>query len=200
MTAVSLMVIGIAYLIGAISSAILVCRALRLPDPRRTGSGNPGATNVYRLGGRIPALFVLLFDVLKGTLPVYSAYFLGVTPVALGMIAIAACLGHMYPLYFNFKGGKGVATALGAILPLGPQIAGILIACWAVTVFIFGYSSLGALISLIIAPVITWFFKPVYTAPVAMLSILIIVRHKDNIRRLFTGKESKVWDKGKTNE
>ena len=130
----------------------------------------------------------------------YSAYFMGIPPVALGLIAIAACLGHIYPLYFQFNGGKGVATAFGAMLPIGPSLAGLLIASWAVVVFIWGYSSLGALVSVMLAPVFTWFIKPQYTLPVAMLSILIIFRHRDNIKHLWAGEESKVWDKGKANE
>lgn len=200
MIALSLLMVCVAYLVGSVSSAVLISRLFRLPDPRKNGSGNPGATNVLRIGGRFPAVLVLLSDILKGTIPVYSAYFMGIPPVALGLIAIAACLGHIYPLYFQFKGGKGVATAFGAMLPIGPSLAGLLIASWAVVVFIWGYSSLGALVSVMLAPVFTWFIKPQYTLPVAMLSILIIFRHRDNIKRLWAGEESKVWDKGKANE
>ena len=200
MIALSLLMVCVAYLVGSVSSAVLISRLFRLPDPRKNGSGNPGATNVLRIGGRFPAVLVLLSDILKGTIPVYSAYFMGIPPVALGLIAIAACLGHIYPLYFQFNGGKGVATAFGAMLPIGPSLAGLLIASWAVVVFIWGYSSLGALVSVMLAPVFTWFIKPQYTLPVAMLSILIIFRHRDNIKRLWAGEESKVWDKGKPNE
>ncbi len=200
MIALSLLMISVAYLVGSVSSAVLICRLFRLPDPRQHGSGNPGATNVLRVGGRFPALLVLIADVLKGTVPVYSAFFMGIPPVALGLIAIASCLGHIYPLYFQFKGGKGVATAFGAMLPIGPSLAGLLIASWAVVVFIWGYSSLGAIVSVLLAPIFTWFIKPQYTLPVAMLSILIIFRHRDNIKRLLKGEESKVWDKGKANE
>ncbi len=200
MIALSLLMICVAYLVGSVSSAVLISRLFRLPDPRKNGSGNPGATNVLRIGGRFPAVLVLLSDILKGTIPVYSAYFMGIPPVALGLIAIAACLGHIYPLYFQFNGGKGVANAFGAMLPIGPSLAGLLIASWAVVVFIWGYSSLGALVSVMLAPVFTWFIKPQYTLPVAMLSILIIFRHRDNIKRLWAGEESKVWDKGKANE
>ena len=200
MIALSLLMVCVAYLVGSVSSAVLISRLFRLPDPRKNGSGNPGATNVLRIGGRFPAVLVLLSDILKGTIPVYSAYFMWIPPVALGLIAIAACLGHIYPLYFQFNGGKGVATAFGAMLPIGPSLAGLLIASWAVVVFIWGYSSLGALVSVMLAPVFTWFIKPQYTLPVAMLSILIIFRHRDNIKRLWAGEESKVWDKGKANE
>ena len=107
-----------AYLVGSISSAILLCKLLSLPDPRSAGSNNPGATNVLRISNKFVAASVLIFDILKGTLPVWAGYFLGIEPVYLGVIALAACLGHMYPIFFNFEGGKAVATAFGVLLPL----------------------------------------------------------------------------------
>lgn len=110
MSAIAPGMILFAYLCGSISSAILVCRIAGLPDPRESGSGNPGATNVLRIGGKGAAVAVLIFDILKGMLPVWGAYALGVTPFWLGLIAIAACLGHIWPVFFGFKGGKGVAT------------------------------------------------------------------------------------------
>ena len=155
---------------------------------------------MYRLGGRVPALLVLVMDILKGTIPVYGSYFLDIEPVLLGLIAIAACLGHIFPLYFGFKGGKAVATAFGAMLPIGLDLAGLLIVSWVLVVFITGYSSLGALVAVSLAPLFTWLVKPLYTIPVAMLSLLIIIRHKDNILRLLSGAESKVWDKGSIKE
>ncbi|WP_339771112.1 glycerol-3-phosphate 1-O-acyltransferase PlsY [uncultured Paraglaciecola sp.] len=200
MTSLSILIFCSAYLLGSISSAVLICRLFRLPDPRNTGSNNPGATNVLRIGGRLPAALVLIFDVLKGTLPVYLGYFLGLSPIVLGLVGLAACLGHIYPLYFNFKGGKGVATAIGAMLPLGWELSSILLGCWLVMIFISGYSSLAAIISVSLAPIVTWFIKPDYTVPVTMLCLLIIVRHKQNIIRLLNGQESKVWDKGRTKE
>ena len=200
MTALTILMLASAYLLGSISSAVLICRIFGLADPREQGSGNPGATNVYRLGGRFPALLVLIFDILKGTVPVYGSYFLGIEAFYLGLIGLAACLGHIFPLYFGFQGGKAVATAFGAMLPIGLGLAGLLIVCWVVMVFVTGYSSLGAIFAVALAPLFTWLIKPAYTLPVAMLSVLIIVRHKDNIVRLLKGEEGKVWDKGKTNE
>ena len=197
MIALVILMICIAYLIGSVSSAVMVCRIYSLPDPRTAGSKNPGATNVFRLGGRVPALLVLLSDILKGTVPVYSSYWLGIEPIALGLIGIAACLGHIFPLYFGFKGGKAVATAFGVLLPLGLELAGLLIVTWLVVVFIFGYASLAAIVAVTVAPLFTWFIKPEYTIPVMMLSMLIIIRHKDNITRLVHKEESKVWDKVK---
>ena len=111
-----------AYLLGSVSSAVLVSKLFRLPDPRLHGSGNPGATNVLRLGGKLPAILVLLFDILKGTIPVWGSYFLKIEPLFLGLIAICACVGHIFPLFFGFKGGKAVATAFGAMMPIGLEI------------------------------------------------------------------------------
>lgn len=190
----------LAYLSGSISSAILVSRIFRLPDPRTHGSGNPGATNVLRLGGAFPASLVLVFDVLKGTIPVWGSYFLGVEAFYLGMIAVCACLGHIFPIFFGFKGGKAVATAFGSMMPIGLDLAGLLISTWMMLIGATGYSSLAAIVTVSLAPIFTWFIKPLYTIPVSMLSLLIIVRHKDNIIRLWQGKETKVWHKNRKNK
>ncbi|MFB1014961.1 MAG: glycerol-3-phosphate acyltransferase PlsY [Alteromonadaceae bacterium] len=182
----------LAYLVGSISSAILICKLLGLADPRTTGSKNPGATNVLRLSNKFTAVTVLLFDVLKGGLPVWGAYFLGIEPWALGLIGVAACLGHMYPIFFDFKGGKAVATALGVLFPLGFGLAGLLIITWLIVAKLTRYSSLAAIITVSIAPFYTWLLKPLYVYPVIMISVLIIFRHKDNIARLLKGEESKI--------
>ncbi|MFT4995241.1 MAG: glycerol-3-phosphate acyltransferase PlsY [Paraglaciecola sp.] len=200
MTALTILMLATAYLLGSISSAIVVCRLFHLGDPRLAGSGNPGATNVLRIGGKLPATLVLIVDILKGTLPVWTCYFLGFEPIILGMVGIAACLGHICPLFFGFRGGKGVATAFGAMLPIGLELSLALIGCWLVVGVLSGYSSLAAIISVSLSPLLTWFIKPAYTLPVAMLALLIIVRHKDNIFRLIKGEEGKIWDKGKTRE
>ena len=156
MSAIAPGMILLAYLCGSISSAILVCRIARLPDPRENGSGNPGATNVLRIGGKGAAVAVLIFDVLKGMLPVWGAYALGVTPFWLGLIAIAACVGHIWPVFFGFKGGKGVATAFGAIAPIGWDLTGVMAGTWLLTILLSGYSSLGAIVSALIAPFYVW--------------------------------------------
>lgn len=187
----------LAYLCGSVSSAVIVCKLFRLPDPRLHGSGNPGATNVLRLGGSFPAVLVLVFDILKGTIPVWGSYFLKIEAFYLGMIAICACLGHIYPLFFGFKGGKAVATAFGTMLPIGLDLAGLLIATWIILVGATGYSSFAAIVTVSLAPIFTWFIKPLYTIPVLMLSILIVFRHRQNLLRLWQGTESKVWDKTK---
>ncbi|OLQ91333.1 glycerol-3-phosphate acyltransferase [Vibrio ponticus] len=195
MTPLALAMIFSAYLLGSISSAVLICRVLRLPDPRKVGSNNPGATNVLRIGGRKAALAVLLCDMLKGTIPVWGGYFLNIEPIMLGLVAIAACLGHMYPLFFHFKGGKGVATALGAIAPIGLDLTAMVIATWLAVALTFRYSSLAALVTVLLAPMYTWMIKPQYTLPVAMLCCLIVFKHHQNIRRLYDGNEPKLGEK-----
>jgi glycerol-3-phosphate acyltransferase PlsY len=187
----------VAYLCGSVSSAVIICQLFRLPDPRLHGSGNPGATNVLRLGGTLPAVLVLVVDVLKGTIPVWASYFLKIEPFYLGMIAVFACLGHIYPVFFGFKGGKAVATAFGTMLPIGLDLAGLLVSTWMILVGATGYSSLAAIVTVCLAPVFTWFIKPLYTIPVLMISILIVLRHRHNMLRLWQGSESKVWDKHK---
>ena len=189
-----------AYLCGSISSAILVCKLAGLPDPRTHGSGNPGATNVLRLGGKAAAVTVLVFDVLKGMVPVWLAYLMHVTPLYLGLTAIAACLGHIYPVFFHFRGGKGVATAFGAIAPIGWDLTGLVTGTWLLTVLLSGYSSLGAIVSALIAPFYVWWFKPQFTFPVSMLSCLILLRHHDNIQRLWRGQEGKIWKRKKKSQ
>lgn len=193
MTPLAIIMMMLAYLGGSVSSAVLVCRLYRLPDPREHGSHNPGATNVLRLGGRLAAVWVLLGDMLKGTLPVYLSWYLGIGPFWLGLIAIAACLGHMYPLFFQFRGGKGVATALGAMMPIGLGMGAMMLGTWLLVLLTTGYASLAALVAALLAPLYTYWLKPDYTLPVAMLCGLVIYRHHENIRRLLDGQEPRIW-------
>lgn len=189
-SALGLLMILVAYLFGSISSAILICRLFGLDDPRLRGSGNPGTTNVYRLGGALPAGLTLMFDVLKGMIPVWAAYFLGLPPMILGLVAVAACLGHIYPLYFHFQGGKAVATALGAMFPVAFEMALMLIFTWIIVFWVSRVSSLAALVTVSLAPLYAFLVKPQYTVPAIMLSALIIWRHRANIIRLWQGNES----------
>lgn len=182
----------VAYLVGSISSAILLCRVCNLPDPRSHGSNNPGATNVLRISNKYLAICVLIFDVLKGTLPVWGAYFLGLEPLYLGIVAVAACLGHMYPIFFQFQGGKAVATAFGVLLPIGLDLGALLIITWLMVAISTRFSSLAAIVTVALAPLYTWLLKPIYVYPVLMLSGLIIFRHRENIIRLLKGTESKI--------
>ena len=186
-----LMIFG-TYLLGSVSSAIIFCRLAGLPDPRENGSKNPGATNVLRIGGRLSALGVLLFDVLKGMLPVAIAFRLGLEPSEIGFIALAACLGHVFPIFFHFRGGKGVATALGALIPFGMEISELALATWLITFLISRYSSLSAVITALILPNFVWWYKPEFTFPVALVCCLLVYRHHDNIQRLWRGQEDKM--------
>ena len=186
-----LMIFG-TYLLGSISSAIIFCRLAGLPDPRENGSKNPGATNVLRIGGRISALGVLLFDVLKGMLPVALALRFGLEPSEIGFIALAACLGHVFPIFFRFRGGKGVATALGTLIPFGMEISGLSLATWLITFLVFRYSSLSAVITALIFPAFVWWYKPEFTFPVALVCCLLVYRHHDNIQRLWRGQEDRI--------
>lgn len=189
---ITVAMILVAYLIGSISSAVLICRLTGLPDPRSTGSKNPGATNVLRISNKTTAVTVLLLDVLKGTVPVWGAYFLGVEPIWLGVIAVFACLGHMYPVFFGFDGGKAVATAFGVLLPIGLDLGLLLLLTWFLVAKSTRYSSLAAIVTVSLAPLYVWLLKPLYVYSVLMLSALIIFRHKDNIIRLLKGEEPKI--------
>ena len=195
MLLLTLAMIIVAYLMGSISSAILICKLLGLPDPRTTGSKNPGATNVLRISNKLTAATVLFLDILKGTVPVWGAYFLHIEPLYLGVIGVAACLGHMYPLFFNFQGGKAVATALGTLLPIGLGLGALLIITWVAVAKLTKYSSLAAIVTVSMAPLYVFLLKPLYVYPTLMLSALILFRHKENIIRLLNGTENKISTK-----
>lgn len=184
-------VIG-AYLLGSISSAILVCKVLRLPDPRLEGSKNPGATNVLRLGGKLPAALVLIGDIAKGWLPVILIKQLTVNPWIISAVLLAAIMGHIYPIFFQFKGGKGVATAVGGLLGLSLTLGGIFIFTWLGVFVLTRYSSLSALIAMSAMPFFAWgFLDKRYVVVLAIIAIMTIWRHRSNIQRLFSGTEGK---------
>ena len=190
----SLLLIISAYLLGSVSAAIIISRMMGLPDPRTLGSGNPGATNVLRTGSKKAAALTLLGDTLKGVIPVLVAKLLGADAVTLALVAAAAFLGHLFPVFFGFKGGKGVATALGVFLglsfPLGLMLAGT----WLLTAYISKISSLSALVAAGLAPVYTYLVldDAVYVYMSVLLSVLLIIRHKSNIQSLLSGKEDKI--------
>ncbi len=189
--------IAAAYLIGSISSAIIVCRLMGLPDPRSEGSNNPGATNVLRIGGKKAAAITLLGDMLKGVLPVAAGHLLDVSTLTFALAAMAAFLGHLYPVFFGFKGGKGVATALGTQFGLhwgiGLAVAGI----WLFMAKVVKISSLSALVSMALAPVIIYWIWPADELIVMqiIMSIILFWRHKSNIQRLISGEESLIGKK-----
>lgn len=183
----------IAYLFGSLNSAIVLCKMAGLPDPRSQGSGNPGATNVLRFGGKKLAATVLFFDVLKGVLPVVFAHLLGLDMVWVAGTALAAFVGHLFPLFFQFRGGKGVATALGGFLALSPTLAGAGLLTWLLVFAISRISSLSALTAAALAPVYSlWLIDSVGARWIILVeALMLIARHRGNIRRLITGEEGK---------
>ncbi len=193
----SLILVAAAYLIGSVSSAIIVCRILRLPDPRTQGSGNPGATNVLRIGGKKAAAVTLVGDSLKGLVPLLVAHLFDESPATLAATGLAAFLGHLYPVFFGFRGGKGVATALGVQFglywPIGLSVAGV----WLFMAKAVKISSLSALVSMALAPFIVWVFwpEPTLVSMQAVISILLFWRHRSNIRNLLSGSEDKITDR-----
>jgi len=183
-----------AYLIGSLSAAVITSRVLGLEDPRTYGSKNPGATNVLRESGKKAAVITLLGDCIKGVVPVVAARYAGVETAMLAWVALAAFLGHCFPVFFGFKGGKGVATALGVYLALAWQIALILLSIWLVMAVVFRISSLSALVAATAAPALFyWMGKPQdwFIASIIM-SLLLIWRHKSNIQNLLSGKEERI--------
>ncbi len=183
--------VPLAYLIGSISSAIIICRLMGLPDPREQGSGNPGATNVMRFGGKKAAAITLLGDLLKGLLPVYLANFLGMSFELLAVIGLAAFMGHLYPVFFRFKGGKGVATSIGVLLGFSWLLGFAFIGTWLLIYKVGKISSLSALCASILSPVYAWFMvgdiNIVGAATIMM--VFLLWRHKSNIQRLLNGEE-----------
>jgi glycerol-3-phosphate acyltransferase PlsY len=186
----------IAYLFGSLSSAVLVCRFMGITDPRTQGSQNPGATNVLRLGGKKAALLTLAGDMLKGVLPVLAAKYYGFSPFELSLVALAAFIGHLFPIFFRFRGGKGVATLLGVSFALTWPLGLALVLTWLGAAFSFRYSSLAALIMTLCAPFYTWYLLGPNAAYVmAVMGFLLMMRHRQNIVKLTKGTESKIGKK-----
>ena len=191
----------IAYLIGSLSPALSICRWAGLPDPRTAGSKNPGTTNVLRLGGKKLAFITLICDILKGLIPVGIVMFFTANPIMIGTVILAVFLGHLYPVFYHFKGGKGVATAIGAILMVCWPAGLLTIATWILVALIFRISSLAALTAAVLAPVYVGYFKIeekglenglIFAGFVAAMSAFIIWRHQANIKRLVQGIEPKI--------
>jgi glycerol-3-phosphate acyltransferase PlsY len=194
MGAVEYLAVVLAYLLGSVPMAIVVARLLRLPDPRTTGSGNPGATNVLRYGGKAAAALTLAGDIAKGLLAVAIAHVLTSDPWALAASGLAVFLGHLYPIFFRFRGGKGVATALGVWLTLVPAVGVLLLASWIIVAALFRYSSLAALIAAVATPIYVWWLSPLipYLMLSVVMSALLIWRHRANIRGLVRGTEGRL--------
>ena len=193
MTIDILLVVG-GYLFGSISTAIIVCRLMGLPDPRTEGSRNPGATNVARLGGKKAAALTLAGDMLKGLIPVLIAHSLQADPTILAATALAAFLGHLYPVFFGFQGGKGVATALGVIYGLYWPVGLLTTGIWLAMAIVFRYSSLAALTAILLTPLGFMWLLPERPIVIAMvvLTVLLFWRHRSNITNLLSGEEGKI--------
>lgn len=208
-----LVVILAGYLIGSLSSAVIISKLWHLPDPRKMGSKNPGATNMLRVGGNLPALCTLLGDGLKGFLPVYyTKIYLSnlISPKIFLLVSfnsfnynewvvsavfLAVVLGHLYPIFFEFKGGKGVATALGGLFALKMGLGLSFVGIWLITAALTRYSALSALVASAVIPIIayTW-VVPEYTVTILMVSLLIFWRHRVNIQQLIKGTEGKIGE------
>jgi glycerol-3-phosphate acyltransferase PlsY len=189
------------YLIGSISFAVVVSRLMGLEDPRAYGSGNPGATNVLRSGNKTAALLTLLLDALKGFVPVWAVVAFGgphgLDAGAAAMVGVAAFLGHLWPVFFGFKGGKGVATGAGVLMGLNPILGMAALLSWAIVAYFSRYSSLAAIVAAVFAPFYQWLiwgFGPA-TCACAVIAVLLVWRHRANIRKLLDGTESKLGQK-----
>lgn len=183
----------LAYLTGSVSSAIIVCKMMGLADPRENGSGNPGATNVMRIGGKKAAAITLVGDALKGLVPVLLAKALGVDSLLLSLVVFAAFLGHLYPVFFGFKGGKGVATSLGVTLGVNGLLGLSVAATWFAVYKMGKISSLAALVAATLTPLYVWLIvgdDVNMIAIFALISVILLWRHKSNIQRLLAGQES----------
>ena len=191
---IAALVVLLAYLLGSVSSAIIVCQVMGLPDPRTQGSNNPGATNVLRIGGKKAAAVTLVGDSLKGLIPLLLAHGLDLGTAALAATGLAAFLGHLYPVFFGFQGGKGVATALGVQFglywPLGLCVAAI----WLFMAKVIRISSLSALVSMGLAPFLLWWLwdDPWLIGMQVVISLILFWRHRSNIRNLLTGAEGRI--------
>jgi len=196
----------VAYLAGSLSFAVIVSRLMHLDDPRSYGSGNPGATNVLRSGNKIAAALTLLFDGLKAFIPLwcvqqYGAKF-GLAGGTVAAVAMAAFLGHLFPVFFKFKGGKGVATAIGASFGIHPLLGVATALTWLIIAYFFRYSSLAALVAAVFTPVyyllcdgLAWRSEPVVTLALGLIACLLIWRHSANVGRLIRGAEPRIGTK-----
>lgn len=191
---IDISLVVVAYLLGSFSSAVVVCKVMGYEDPRTLGSGNPGATNVLRHGGKKAAIITLILDMMKGVVAVLLAKLLTDSSLIVALSALAVFLGHLYPIFFNFKGGKGVATALGVLLALHWMVGIGALLTWLVMAFSFRYSSLAALITAAMTPVYMYWFSGVdhYVIVNVVITVLIFWRHQSNIQKLMNGTEGKI--------
>ena len=182
----------VSYLLGSISSAIIICKICNLPDPRTKGSGNPGATNVLRIGGKKLAAFVLIFDGLKGAIPVMLAHYFGLNLFELTIILLSAFLGHVFPIYYGFKGGKGVATYLGGLIGLNFFVGLTFSIIWLIVAKVMKVSSNAALTATLLSPIYFYFITTHdvrATMVIFLINLFIYFTHRENIRRIMNGEE-----------
>jgi glycerol-3-phosphate acyltransferase PlsY len=184
----------IAYLVGSINSAIILSKVLKLPDPRTQGSKNPGATNMLRIGGKKIAAFVLLIDVLKGLSPILLAYSYTSSSLELSIIALFAFLGHVYPVFYSFKGGKGVATFIGGLIGINPLVGLSFILIWLFVAKVLNISSLSALVATLLTPIVFYFIEMDIeaTGVITLICLWIFFTHRSNIKRLVSGEEGQI--------
>lgn len=194
MTTLDYSLVIMAYLFGSISTAIIVCKLMGLPDPRSEGSGNPGATNVLRVGGKKAAAITLFGDFIKGLIPVLVARYLDVTDLVLALVGFAAFIGHLYPVFFHFRGGKGVATMLGVLFGFDLYVGLATAGTWLFVAKVLKISSLSALVATLLAPLYVWQLAPSneLIAVTAVMTVILYWRHRSNIRNLLSGKENKI--------
>jgi acyl phosphate:glycerol-3-phosphate acyltransferase len=200
----SLAAVAASYLIGSLSFAVIISRLMGLADPRSYGSGNPGATNVLRSGNKAAAVITLALDALKGYVPVVAAFLLaprfGWGNATIALCGLAAFLGHLWPVFFKFKGGKGVATAAGVLFGFNPLLGLATLATWAIIAAFFRYSSLASLAAAAFAPfyqLLIWDADS-FALAILVMCLLLVWRHEGNIRKLIAGTESKLGQKAKT--
>ena len=184
----------IAYLVGSINSAIILSKVLKLPDPRTQGSKNPGATNMLRIGGKKIAAFVLLIDVWKGLSPILLAYSYTSSSFELSIIALFAFLGHVYPVFYSFKGGKGVATFIGGLIGINPLVGLSFILIWLFVAKVLNISSLSALVATLLTPLVFYFIELDIeaTGVITLICLWIFFTHRSNIKRLVSGEEGQI--------
>ena len=189
-----ILAVSCAYLLGSVSCAIICAKWMQLPDPRALGSGNPGATNMLRTGNKSAAALTLIGDLLKGLIPLLVAQYLELTLVTLCLMGSAAIIGHMYPIYYQFRGGKGVATTLGVLAGLAWPLALIWTLIWLSIAKLSGYSSLAAITSTLVLPLIAWLLSlpSALISLTIFISVLVIWRHRSNIVKLAQGQESRI--------
>ncbi|MDX2345379.1 MAG: glycerol-3-phosphate 1-O-acyltransferase PlsY [Legionella sp.] len=186
--------VAAAYALGSLCSAVIVCKMAKLPDPRTKGSKNPGATNVLRIAGKQYAALVFIADMLKGLLPIWIAIIFQLNPFWQAVVGLVAVLGHMYPVFFDFKGGKGVATSLGVLLGLHPLLGIMAMLTWITVAFFSRYSSLASIVTITLSPfyALLAFNEQQAFFPLVAIALAVLYQHKDNMKRLLDSSESKL--------